>query len=555
MRKFGHLAAFVCLALAAQAAAVKPTFTSTPSLVATQGVQYQYVVTASTPDHEAITFSLHGPTGATLVGGNTMTWTPLASQSRRADNFVITARSASGGTVMQTFQIVPSGTVSGTRIDHYLRAMTIPENLSAQGITAYVPNGAAAYKTVAGTGTSSGTFSINNVPGGYYLLAVGGFYLWTQNSTVHLDTYADSRPNPAQADPSTTSVTFDLTNINTWQTDDTLEMVAPNNATYLSFGEAAGANKFTGTYSYGGSLSDASLLDHYYVTQLITQPVGGTPFVALGRYFAVPKFTQADGSDTPIQGAMRTIPQTLQFEANFNAGDITTAAKAISAKGSLSDTSVFLDAFPGSLASGFVTASPDLVGYSLGNGLPFLTSNLDYGPVFYGDPFPVGWPLFIGYIWSVNVPYVAPGATSSTTLFGSSFGFTTTQPTSTQSLPLLVSGPTTPTVNGQSFASNLKGIGLTPQLAWVAPSVGTASYYQLFVWKLVKNGTNSEAHLAATVQTSATSVTLPPGLLISGDAYVFDLWANTAHAYNTMQPLKTQLPYGATDVMSGVMQP
>jgi len=110
-------------------------------------------------------------------------------------------------------------------------------------------------------------------------------------------------------------------------------------------------------------------------------------------------------------------------------------------------------------------------------------------------------------------------------------------------------------VNGHSFASNLKGIGLTPQLAWVAPSVGTASYYQLFVWKLVKNGTNSEAHLAATVQTSATSVTLPPGLLISGDAYVFDLWAYTAHAYNTMQPLKTQLPYGATDVMSGVMQP
>jgi hypothetical protein len=110
-------------------------------------------------------------------------------------------------------------------------------------------------------------------------------------------------------------------------------------------------------------------------------------------------------------------------------------------------------------------------------------------------------------------------------------------------------------VNGHNFASTLKGIGLTPQLAWGPPSVGTASYYQLFVWKLVENGTNSEVHLAATVQTSATSVTLPPGLLISGDAYVFDLWAYTAHAYNTMQPLKAQLPYGATDVMSGVMQP
>jgi hypothetical protein len=163
--------------------------------------------------------------------------------------------------------------------------------------------------------------------------------------------------------------------------------------------------------------------------------------------------------------------------------------------------------------------------------------------------------LFTGYIWSVNVPYVAPGATSSTTIFGSVFGFGTTQPTSTQPLPLLVSGPTSPTVNGHSFASHLTGIGLTPQLAWGPPSVGTASYYQLFVWKLVKNGTSSAAHLHATVQTSATSLAIPPGLLTSGDAYVFDLWAYTAQAYNTMQPLKTQLPYGAADVMSGVMQP
>jgi hypothetical protein len=163
--------------------------------------------------------------------------------------------------------------------------------------------------------------------------------------------------------------------------------------------------------------------------------------------------------------------------------------------------------------------------------------------------------LFTGYIWSVNVPYVAPGATSSTDLFGSVYGFGTTLPTSTQPLALLVSGPTKPTVNGQSFASNLSGIGLTPKLTWGAPATGKAAYYQLFLWKLSKSGTGSAVTLYAILQTSATSLTLPPGLLNTGDAYVFDLWAYSVQGFSAVQPLKLKLPYGAADVMSGVMQP
>jgi hypothetical protein len=554
MRTFEHLAAVLCLVVGLQAAVVRPVFTSTPSLAASQDVAYTYTVMASTPDHEAITFLLHGPVGATLVGGNKVTWTPSATEARKTNSFSITATSASGGKTIQTFRIVPTGTISGTRIDHYLNGATVPEDLSTAQVAAFAPDANGGYNRIAGTGTKSGTFTINNVPGGFYLLGLGNFYLWTNSNTMHVDPYADTRPNPTQADPSTT-LTFDLTNVNAWQSADTLEMFSANNGAFLSFGEADGAKTFTGTYQYGDALSNAALGDRYYVTQLITQPVGGSSFVALGRYFAVPKFTQANGSDTPINGAMQTIAQTQQFEANINAGDITTAADAVNANGTLSDTSLFLDAFPGSLGNGVATASPDLLGYSLGNGLPFLTTNTNFGPVFYGNPFPATWPLFTGYIWSVNVPYVAPGATTGTTLFGSVYGFGTTLPTSTQPLTLLVNGPSAPTVNGHNFSSNLSGIGLTPKLAWSAPSVGKASYYQLYLWRLTKSGTRTAETLFATMQTSATSLTLPPGLLTTGDAYVFDLWAYTVQGYNVVQPLKFRLPYGAADVMSGVMQP
>ena len=554
MPKSLALIGFLCLAVCAQAAVVRPTFTSTPSVSASEGVLYTYQVTASTPDHEAITFALHGPAGAVLQNGNTVNWTPSAVQARKVNGFTITATSSSGGKATQNFKIDPTGTVSGTEIAHFLKGATVAQDLSTTQVAAYFPDGSAGYTTIAGTGTSAGTFAINKVPGGFYLLQLGNLYFWTQNGTTHADTYADTRPNPAQAGSSTT-VTFNLSNVHPWQTTDILELFSANNATYLSFDGTTGETKFTGTYPYGGALSDAAFGDRYYSTQLITQPLGGSPFVALGRSFTVPQFTQADGSDTTIAGAMQTVLQTEQFEANLNGGDISNAAAEINASGTLSDTSVFLDAFPGSLGNGVATASPDLVGYSLGNGLPFLTSNTDLGPVFYANPFPATWPLFTGYVWSVDVPYTTPGASIGTDLFGSVFGFGTTLPTSTQPLELLISGPTTPTVNGQKFASNLSGVGLTPSLAWSAPATGKASYYQLFVWRLSKNGSASAVTLVDTLQTSATSLTLPPGLLVSGDAYVFDLWAYTVQGYSVAWPLKFRLPYGAADVMSGVMQP
>ena len=554
MRTSVPIIGFLCLSVCAQAATVRPTFTSTPSLSARQGVPYTYTVTASTPDDESITFTLHGPPGAVLQNGNTLTWTPSAAQVRRLIAFEIVAMSSSGGKATQSFKIDPTGTVSGTEIDHFLSGATVPEDLSAQTVAAYVLNGSGGYSMIVGTGTSTGTFTINQVPGGFYLLQLGSLYFWTQNGTTHADTFADTRPNPAQAGSSTT-VTFNLSNLNAWQSTDILELISPNNATYLSFEGTTGEKKFSGTYPYGGSLSDASLGDHYFTTQLITQSVGGSPFVALGRHLAIPRFTQANGSDTILAGALQTVPQTEQFEANLNAGDMSNAAAEVNAAGSLSDTSVFLDAFPGSLANGIATASPDLVGYSLGNGLPFLTSNADLGAVFYGNPFPLSWQLFTGYIWSVDVPYTAPGAPNSTDLFGSVFGFGTTLPTSTQPLELLVSGPTTPTVNGEKFASHLSGVGLTPTLAWSVPATGKASYYQLFVWRLSKNGAASALSLVGTLQTSSTSLILPPGLLVSGDAYVFDLWAYTVQGYSAAWPLKFRLPYGAADVMSGVVQP
>src|ERR1019366_5696963 len=59
-------------------------------------------------------------------------------------------------------------TVTGTRIGHYTNG-AVPVDLSAMTIAAYIPSGSG-YTVITGTGTSSGTFTIANVPTGFYLL-------------------------------------------------------------------------------------------------------------------------------------------------------------------------------------------------------------------------------------------------------------------------------------------------------------------------------------------------------------------------------------------------
>jgi hypothetical protein len=133
------------------------------------------------------------------------------------------------------------------------------------------------------------------------------------------------------ADPSTT-LTFDLTNLNSWQQTDALEMLCPNNFSFEYFFPTVGETTFTGTFPYDNilpaNLSVASEGDQYYIAQLITQNLGSYPFTALGRYLAPRKFTQAQGSDTPIDGALKTIAQSDAFEANVNGADLTAQALA-----------------------------------------------------------------------------------------------------------------------------------------------------------------------------------------------------------------------------------
>ena len=129
-------------------------------------------------------------------------------------------------------------------------------------------------------------------------------------------------------------------------------------------------------------------------------------------------------------------------------------------------------------------------------------------------------------------------------------------PTATNPITPLVGVVTNPTVKGVNFFKNYTGIGLTPTLSWAPPSVGTANFYNVTVSQLVDNGGNTQINGLATLQTQSTSITIPPGLLSSGNAYVFSIAARYCAGVNMATTPYVCSSTGAyAYASSGIMKP
>jgi len=463
--------------------------------------------------------------------------------------FAITADSSSNPASTRT--------VSGHRIVQY-KDGPVPVDLSIRVIAAYIPNGTGGYDEIVGTGTAQGTFTIPNVPSGFYLLRLGRQFLWTKNTKINADYYQDFR-STAALPVNDTTLTFGLANLNAWQDTDIFE-ISGRSPAFALFPGVAGETAFTGTFPYTTYLNDTTQGEKPYFLQLVTQPAGGYAFTAAARYYAPRNFVQIDGTDTSVIGVLKTLNQNQAFRANINGADLAAQALAANPGAVLVDTGLALDAYPGSFARGQVVSTPDLVAYDLGTGMPPLTVNMDMGDLFYGNPFPSSWPLFMVYQYSAQTSYLAPGAWNSISLQTIAYGYTTALPSPTNPIQPLVGTVTRPSIEGSYFFANQTGIGLTPTLRWSPPKVGTADAYAVFVYQLLNNAGNTEYSQIASFRTQSTSITIPPGLLSAGPStgqgYVFKIQTTYRPAVDFAAKPYVAGPINASaDVISGVMQP
>jgi hypothetical protein len=448
----------------------------------------------------------------------------------------------------------PTRTVSGTRIGHY-KDGPVPIDLSTRTVAALVPYAMGGYWTLPGTGTSTGTFSIPNVPYGYYFLQLGGRYIWTRNSVINGDFYDSFRSSAVGADPATT-LTFNLSNLNPWLPNDVIELVDPSTAAFQLFTGSAGEPIFNGTFPYTSNLNDSTLGDKTYLLQESTQYAGGYRILVASKYFSPSNFTQIDAADTQLTGRFRTIEPTQSFRLNVNGADIAAATLAANPGATFGSTFVGLDIFPGSMAHGWSGAAPDLVSYDLnGDASPF-TVNADLGDVMYGNPFPRAFTLFAVYQYSAQTSYLAPGASTPAAVTTYAAGNTITLPTATKPLRLMVGPVQRPAVGGVDFFANQSGIGLMPTIHWKPPNVGIAHAYQVLVYQVTNTDGITAASAIARLQTQGTSITIPPNVLIAGQAYVFQITAIHRPGVNVAADPYTLGPIAAgADVISGLMQP
>ena len=550
-----------------------PVITSVPP---TGGYySYVYTITASDPDGDALTYSLDtAPAGASLVGPATagfnwyVNWTPAPTQRRNPNAFTLRVTDALGASTAQSWSVIPSETITGTRI---LNALTDagdvprPDNISSWApgtLAAICPDGAGGFTTLQGSGLADGTFTIPGVSSKYYWFKSGTNYFWTDTSTMDLGYDQGGRADAVAASSASTTLAFTMTGMNPWQSTDDLQWTVSNtgdsNSLLGYLGNppaigAAGLSNMSASWQFS-HLNDATKGDQPYLTQLTTRTTaGGENYQALAKVFKPVPFSQVDGGSYTVTGGFSDVPQDQTIRLNiarsqFNQFQLQVHPAAVVYGGACA-----VDAQPGGLSRGWLQNTPDLFTWFPAAG----TTDVDLGDLSYGNPFPGTWGRFIVVNHIFEVSYLLPGATTPTSLFPSIYVVTDQFPSATSPLRPLVSPVLSPKVNGLDFQVNHSGVGLTPVLSWTAPAMGLPTWYAISVVRLYNNGAGATVRsIPGRLYSKTNSVTVPPGILVAGSTYCFMISAYFVPGVDfATGPYRKRVPVGVSQAVSGMMTP
>jgi hypothetical protein len=530
-----------------------PVFTSVPATAATQDVAYTTQLAAIDPAGGSVTFSLsQSPTRAAL-SGSMVTWTPTAAQSRMPNKFMVTATTASGGTASQSWTVTPGGTITVHWVNTYWTEdgqMQVPEP-PAEGldISALVTNADGSITVEKGSATSSGVFSIPNVPGGYYWLQIPGGVYWTSTSTFDAGrNYAGQTP-PQTATPISRATEFNLNLSGLKPVPQTsfVELSFPIEQSPLGAASvSANSTTLTGIgFGYGGN-TDWSKIGGAFLLQYVPAPLGPLNNNVLGSAVDATGLSFTNGATNILEETLETAPQ-ASFDVNVsgasqwsslfnNAAPASTApyssTLSVSAQPFVSGINAaglsLALASTAPLSSGllffpFVPVSCDALGFDLSASpaQPAITTDQDFGTLQYTDPFDPKWTRSVSLCQEYTV--AIPAGTGATANFALVDSVTVPVSASTPpSLDPLVSPVLSPSIDGASFftAATLNTVAIP--LSWTAPAIGTPFGYmvRVYVQATLPDGAPTYSQ-AGTFDTAQSSITLPP--LSGGNTYVFTI--------------------------------
>jgi hypothetical protein len=108
-----------------------------------------------------------------------------------------------------------------------------------------------------------------------------------------------------------------------------------------------------------------------------------------------------------------------------------------------------------------------------------------------------------------------------------------------------------PTIDGLDlFQPTSAAISTTPKIEWQVPRIGKPTTYTISLFELTANGSATDIVRVASLTTTATSLVVPPGILVIGHFYALQLKASTAP--NPAAPFRDRFP-GASSVIASAM--
>ena len=566
-----------------------PTFTSTPVTAAEEGVMYSYQVTATSSDMSAITYELSGgPTGATLAG-NTVTWTPTHGESRVANAFTVKATTASGGSATQTWNVTPNGTVNITAVTTYW----LPEGTTSTHPTwqanlpypaALVPQLDGTLQRLQGAANADGTFSIPNVPTGYYWLQINpNANFWTPTSDFDYGEDLAGRPLRATAQSATTFATTVTGLVSSASIGDYFLTLTDLRSPFSPASGVvfSGSSTFTSNFSITSDI-DWSAITTLYLSQYQHISNGNFTGYVLGPSQTLSNISFTDGGTNTITGALApystvSLPLSVtgtawaNLAAGMGPGNPTPVTSDFSAfvepyvtgRSSTSNTTLQLGpAFtllrPSDRTGFFPLPPPYPCGVAisigtfpaLGQGNPPIVTDTDYGTIAYSDPYPAEWQRNFQYCQLSNVNLQRPNSTVTDT-----FTVGTSQITPIPKGPVapILGSVQSPLLNGSSLFSPATLNTTSVTLNWNAPAIGQPFGYYVTVFQLVTGPTGTVGYASAGVYgTGKTTVNIP--FLSANNIYVFSITAMADAISNIeLAPLRHQVPTARAGVISAPM--
>jgi hypothetical protein len=499
--------------------------------------------------------------------------------------FTLKVTDGRGGRHMGTLTLhadsAPGTAVTGERNTLYVQGertiYSVPDNLSATPIGAWVPTAdGLGYSWRAGSGTGEGTFNIPDVtPGSPYLLRFGRDYIWTDKRSVNLSRASRGRPG-MEREPDGTLLQLQLDGLSPWTSQDDLQLHSPTaGLDWISLLgcplpedfplPAEGAISLFGSTNYrdyvGGCANPPVRfnpdIDTLYVTQLAgrTDPVTGIEYQELRRGFrnAGPERVGADS--LLLKGTLGVLP-TFTQPLTIRSSEFEALALAAHPSATLSFSSINVGTLQGFSTFGTYSSWPDL-----GSAFDYTPGNGDFAPVFtFGDFFPRDWTVFSNFLLSTQVSFsieLPGGGTTKPRAYSASLNVMEplVRGSSTVIVPKL--GPARAlSLNGLDATGKLSGVGMTPLLSWSAPALGAPTYYQLRLYRLYAFPDGSTARQTlAYFYTPQTQLRLPPGILVAGENYYFQVVSYLMPGVDPSNPYQGSPVMHSASAVTGVFKP